>query len=100
MKIRDMLRCLQNADPDAVVLYLVSFGDVSDDEELNHAVVVTDVWLSERCHSDGGLFSSAYHPTEHGRSVSWNPLTDEQWPERVVTLSTRLGPERHADDIA
>ncbi|POR51048.1 hypothetical protein B0G62_10774 [Paraburkholderia eburnea] len=100
MRIRDMLHCLQNADPDAVILYLVSFPDVSDADELNHAYVVTDVWLSERNRLVDGLLSSAYHPTEHRHSIGWNPETEEQWPERVVILSTQLPQATDSDSTS
>ncbi|MEX3981862.1 hypothetical protein AB4Y45_23105 [Paraburkholderia sp. EG287A] len=98
MKVRDMLNCLQEADPDAVVLYLASFADVSDAEEVNHVFVVTDVWVSERRQTTDGKISCVYHPTEHGQSVGWNPETDEQWPQRVVLLTSESLQAAVSDD--
>ncbi|MEM5299090.1 hypothetical protein VSR82_32810 [Burkholderia sp. JPY481] len=88
MKVRDLLHCLQDADPDAVVLYLAPYADVSAAEEVTHVLIARDVWTCERHTSADGIFSSVYHPAEYGLSLGWNPQTDKQYPRWVVILSS------------
>ena len=98
MKVRDMLPCLQNADPDAVVFYFASIAGVGDVEEVNPAFVVTDVRICERRQSADGNDSSVYHATHHGQAVGWSPHTGEQWPELVVILTSESLQAAASDD--
>ncbi|MCC8402015.1 hypothetical protein LJ655_08930 [Paraburkholderia sp. MMS20-SJTN17] len=58
MKVRDVLRCLQDAYLDAVALYLAPNSDVSDAEEVNNVLIAEDAWICERRPSADGSFSS------------------------------------------
>ncbi|WP_028232639.1 hypothetical protein [Paraburkholderia mimosarum] len=99
MKVRDMLHCLQNADPDAVVFYFASIACVGDVEEINPAFIVTDVRVCERRQSADGNDSSVYHATHHGQAVGWNPHTGERWPQLVVILTSESLQAADSDDI-
>jgi hypothetical protein len=88
MRVRDLIRRLQVADPEAVVLYLAPYADVSEAEEI-HAVCLTDAaWICERHVSSGGSIVDVHHPADHGLSIGWNDSTDTQHEENVVVLST------------
>ena len=88
MKVRDILRRLQEVDTDAVVLYRAPYVDDSDAEEICDVVLVSDMWTGERHRSAEGSFSEVHHPAVGGLSLGWNQTTDEQWLERVVILSS------------
>jgi hypothetical protein len=91
VKVRDMLRRLRNADPDAVVLWRPPWADASDAEETCEVVLVHEAWTCERHGATDGSTSDAHHPSGHGLSLGWDQSTDEQWTERVVILSPVRG---------
>jgi hypothetical protein len=46
MRVRDLLRSLQEADLDAVVRYLAQYADASDAEEICGVALVSNAWTS------------------------------------------------------
>ncbi|MBC8750182.1 hypothetical protein OKW43_005807 [Paraburkholderia sp. WC7.3g] len=90
MKVRDILCRLQEADPEAVVLYLAPYADADDGEaeEICDVVLVPDAWRCERHRCGDGCFSHIHHPATGGLSLGWDQNTDEQWLEQVVILSS------------
>ena len=88
MKVWNMLHRLQDADPDAVVLYLPPYADDSDAEEICDVVLVSDMWTGERHRSADGSLLHVHHPAVGGLTLGWNQATDEQWSERVVILTS------------
>jgi hypothetical protein len=85
------MRRLQEADQDAVVLYLAPYADHTDADEIRDVVLVAEEWTCERHRSADGGISDVHHPVEGGFSVGWDQTNDEQWTERVVILSTGHG---------
>jgi hypothetical protein len=85
--VRDLLNRLQNADPDAVVLYLAPYADMTEAAEICDVISSRDVWTCERHRSADGGFSDVHHPAAEGLTLGWNQTTDEQWSERVVILA-------------
>ena len=91
MKVRDLLRHLEAADVDAVVLYLAPYADASEADEIVQVTVSNELWTCERHLSADGRVDKIYYPAVAGTSLGWNEATDERWPERVVILSSILG---------
>jgi hypothetical protein len=83
MTVRDLLGHLKNADPDAVLLYLAPYADLSDADAIVQVIVPTGTWTCERHRSTDGRVDEIYHPVAGGLSLGWDPKTDEQWAERV-----------------
>jgi hypothetical protein len=86
--VRDLLNRLEKADPDAVVLYLAPYADMTEAAEICDVAPSPDVWTCERHRSASGSFSDVHHPSVGGLSLGWNQSTDEQWFERVVILAS------------
>ncbi|ADG14518.1 hypothetical protein BC1002_0414 [Paraburkholderia atlantica] len=91
MRVRHLLRHLQEADPDAVVLYLPQYGEMTDAEEVLNVAVIAEPWACERHYAAEGKTTDVHHPAEHGLSIGWQAATDRQWRERVVILSADSG---------
>ncbi|EUC16530.1 hypothetical protein [Paraburkholderia hospita] len=91
MKVRDLLRHLKEADPDAVVLYLAPHADASEADEIVQVTVSNELWTCERHLSADGRVDKNYYPAVGGTSLAWNEATDERWTECVVILSSILG---------
>jgi hypothetical protein len=79
---------MDEADPNAVLLYLAPYADPSDAEEICEVVLVSESWTCERHHLPDGGTSDVHHPASHGLSIGWNEATDKRWSERVVILSS------------
>ena len=90
-RVRDLLHHQQRADSEAVVVYPQRYADVSEADEVQHGNVASELWTWERHHSTDGQVGEIYHPAASGPSLGWDPKTDEQWPERGVTLSPAHG---------
>ncbi|SKC68932.1 hypothetical protein [Paraburkholderia hospita] len=88
MKVRHILRRLQEADPDAMVLYQAPYADPTDAEEICDVVLEPDLWVCESHRSADGGVSDVHHPATGGLSMGWDQNKDEQWSERVVILTS------------
>ncbi|MDH6149546.1 hypothetical protein OKW46_003471 [Paraburkholderia sp. WSM4179] len=91
MKVRELLKCLHDADPEAVVLWLQSYADATDAEEICYIACPQEPWTCERHLSTDGHLSDVHYPSGHGPSLGWDERTDQQWSERVVILSSSPG---------
>ena len=87
MKVSELLLCLEDADPDAIVLLLPSYGDYADAEELRDVALITEPWTCERHREADGTTRDVHYPAGREHAYGWNPQTDESWSERVVVLS-------------
>jgi hypothetical protein len=88
VKVKEILHRLQDADLDAVVLWLAPYADASDAEEICDVTLVTEPWTCERHRWEDGRVDDIHHPTAGGLSVGWDQANDEQRLEQVVILSS------------
>jgi hypothetical protein len=88
MRVRDLLRHVQEANPNAVVLYLPQYGDMTDAEEVLNVAAIAEPWTCERLYAADRKTTNVHRPAEHGLSIGWQAATDTQWHERVVILSS------------
>lgn len=91
MRVSDLHMRLQDADPDAVVLLLPSYSDLTDANELVDVVLISEPWTCERHREADGSTTDVHHPASLGYTIGWNPARDESWAERVVILSPQQG---------
>ena len=70
MKVRDLLRHLKEADPDAVLLYLAPYVDASEVDEIVQVAVSNELWTCERHRSEDGRFDKIYYPAVAGH-IAW-----------------------------
>ncbi|SEK07244.1 hypothetical protein [Paraburkholderia diazotrophica] len=91
MKVAELLSRLADADPDAIVLLLPSYADLTETEELDDVVLIGEPWTCERHRQDDGSTTDVHHPAGHGYTIGWNVETDESWTEHVVILSPQSG---------
>ncbi|EIN00405.1 hypothetical protein WQE_15281 [Paraburkholderia hospita] len=87
MKVAELLSRLVDADPEAIVLLLPSYGDYPDAEELREVALMAETWTCERQHELDGTTRDVHYPAGREHAYGWNPQTDESWSERVVVLS-------------
>ncbi|MGF6634156.1 hypothetical protein OKW38_002840 [Paraburkholderia sp. MM5496-R1] len=86
MKVRELIEQLVTADPDAVVVYLDSYADVYESDEIHEAFVDSYLWTHETGLRYGEWYDIRYpsgpEPVEGERHV-----IAAQKPEHVVVLS-------------
>lgn len=88
MRVRSLQSLLRVASPDAVVLLLPVYADLTEAVELLSVDVADKPWIRETQHRADGTADDVFHPDDEGGfSLGWNPTTDEYRREHVVLLS-------------
>jgi len=88
MRVRNLQSLLGGASPDAVVLLLPAYADLTEAAELLRVDVANKPWIRETQHRADGTADDVFHPDDDGGfSLGWNPETDEYRREYVVLLS-------------
>ncbi|MGF6550728.1 hypothetical protein [Paraburkholderia youngii] len=87
MTVAELLLRLKGARPDAVVVMLASYADLTEAEELGDVAVIAEPWTCERHRTADGIATDVRYPAGHGPTLGWNAATDEMWTEHVVILS-------------
>jgi len=86
MRVNELVEQLANADPDAVVIYLDSYADVYESDEVREALVESNLWTHETGLRHGEWYEIRYpfgpKPVDSERHVIAAPNL-----EHVVVLS-------------
>ncbi|MGF6976580.1 hypothetical protein QFZ94_005030 [Paraburkholderia sp. JPY465] len=86
MKVSELIEQLVKADPDGVVIYLDSYADVDESDEIREVFVDSDLWTHETGLRHGERYEVRY-PSDPESAESETHKITSQLLEHVVVLS-------------
>lgn len=60
MRVRELIAVLSDADPDSVVVYLDSYADSDESDEICEVFIPSELWTHERGYSLGSKYEVRY----------------------------------------